>query len=101
MTTFISAENAVARTNNARNADAYKGEHEVYPEMMKQIMDNIADVTARGKGSVFYDISHNYFYYTDKAIEIGRALMEDKMRALGYRIIQENENLYRFVWLTD
>lgn len=100
---YISADVAMVRTKNARNADTYKGEHEIYPEMMKQIMSNIADITARGEGSTFYNIDHlNYFSdYTDKAIEIGCALMVDKMRALGYRIIQEDENLYKFVWLTD
>ena len=38
---------------------------------------------------------------TAKAITIGRELMKDKMVALGYRIIQEDENLYKFVWLSE
>ena len=99
---YISANIAVARTRNARQSDGYIGEYMVFPTIMCQIMDGISEATKAGKGEYTYHINHYYFDgYTEKAIAIGRALMEDKMVALGYRIVQEGENLYKFVWLSE
>ena len=99
---YISANIAVARTRNARQSDGYVGEYMVFPAMMCQIMDGISEATHAGKGEYTYHLDPYYFHeYTTKAIAIGRALMEDKMVALGYRIVQEDENLYKFVWLSE
>jgi hypothetical protein len=102
MPTYISANVAVARTRNARQSDGYIGEYTVFPTMMCQIMESISEATLAGKGECIYRLHPYYFHeYTAKSISIGRALMEDKMVALGYRIVQENENLYRFIWLSE
>ena len=91
-----------ARTRNARQSDGYIGEYIVFPDMMCQIMDGISEATKAGKGEYTYHIDPYYPHeYTAKAITIGRELMKDKMVALGYRIIQEDENLYKFVWLSE
>lgn len=99
---YISANIAVARTKNARQSDGYTGEHIVYPAMMAQIMDCISTATILGKGEATYHLSPNAFSdHTAEAFEIGRKLMEEKMIALGYRIVQYDENIYRFVWLSE
>jgi hypothetical protein len=99
---YISANIAVARTKNARQSDGYVGEYVVFPAIMAQIMESISEATHAGKGECVYHLNPYYFHeYTAKAMAIGRALMEDKMVALGYRIVQESENLYKFVWLSE
>ena len=99
---YISANIAVARTKNARQSDGYVGEYVIFPAMMACIMDGISEATLAGKGECTYHLHPYYFHeYTTKAIAIGRALMEDKMMALGYRIVQEDENIYKFVWLSE
>ena len=99
---YISANIAVARTKNARQSDGYVGEYVVFPALMAQIMESISEATHAGKGECIYHLHPYYFHeYTAKSVAIGRALMEDKMVALGYRIVQEDENLYKFVWLSE
>lgn len=99
---YISASQALARTQNARRSDGYVGEYEIYPAMMSHIMDLIIEATLAGRGSATYHVDPYRFHeYTKKAISIGRELMENKMVALGYRIVQEDENLYKFVWLSE
>lgn len=99
---YISANIAVARTRNARQSDGYVGEYVIFPAMMCQIMDSIAEAAHAGKGECTYHLDPFYFQeHTVKATAIGRVLMEDKMVALGYRIVQEDENLYKFIWLSE
>lgn len=99
---YISANIAVARTKNVRQSDGYTGEHTIFPAIMAEIMDNISIATAHGKGEITYHLNPNTFYeHTTKALEIGRKLMEEKMITLGYRIVQINENIYQFVWLSE
>lgn len=99
---YISASIAVARTKNARHSDSYTGEHTIFPAMMAQIMDSIGIATARGEGEITYHLNPNTFYeHTTISLEIGRKLMEAKMESLGYRIVQEDENIYRFIWLSE
>ena len=99
---YISATQALVRTQNARKSDSYVGEYEVYPAMMAHIMDLITEATLAGRGSVTYHVDPYRFHeYTKKAVSIGRELMEEKMTALGYRIVEVDENLYNFIWLND
>ena len=99
---YISASIAVARTKNARQSDSYIGEYSIFPAMMAQIMDSIGIAAARGEGEITYHLNPNTFYeHTAVSLEIGRKLMEAKMESLGYRIIQVDENLYKFIWLSE
>ena len=99
---YITATQALARTQSARKSDDYVGEYEVYPAMMAHIMDRITEATLAAKGSATYRIDpYRFENYSKKAVSIGRELMEEKMVALGYRIVEIDENLYNFIWLTD
>ena len=45
---YISATQALVRTQNARKSDGYVGEYEIYPAMMSHIMDLITEATLAG-----------------------------------------------------
>ena len=99
---YISANIAIARTKNARQSNGYIGENIIFPTIMDQIMDCISTAIALGKGEATYHFNPNTFHgYTKEAFEIGRSLMEEKMTTLGYIIVEYDENLYKFVWLSE
>ena len=99
---YISANVAVARTNSARQSDGYVGEHIIFPKMMEEIMNCISIATAIGKGEAIYHLHNNFFpEYSARAFHIGCTFMEDKMTALGYRIVKCDEDTYKFIWLSE
>ena len=99
---YISADIAVARTNNARQSDRYVGKHIIFPTIMEEIMSCISTATASGKGEVIYYLHNNLFSeYSTDAFHIACTFMEDKMTALGYRIVKCDENTYKFIWLSE
>lgn len=99
---YISANIAVARTNNARQSDKYVGEHIIFPAIMEEIMSCISTATASGKGEVIYYLHSDLFSeYSTEAFHIACTFMEDEMTALGYRIVKCEEDTYKFIWLSE
>lgn len=99
---YISANIAVARTKSARQSDEYIGEHIIFPTMMEEIMSCICIATAIGKGEAIYPLHSNLFSeYSTRAFNIACTFMEDKMTALGYRIVKCDEDTYKFIWLSE
>ena len=99
---YISADIAVARTNNARQSDGYVSEHIIFPKMMEEIMNCISIATAIGKGETIYHLHNNLFSeYSTEAFHIACTFMEDKMTDLGYRIVKCEEDTYKFIWLSE
>ena len=102
MVSYIGAQVAVARTKNARQSDSYIAQNTIHPILMAQIMQGILDASHEGMGEYVYYINSKQFdEYNEKAIEMGKTLMENTMATLGYRIVQKDENTYQFVWLSE
>lgn len=100
--TYISANVAVARTRNARKSNYYQAEHILFPRLMADVMSNISEASAEGRGECYW---HPYSWYSDEYNEeVCRAavsLVEDKIQALGFYLINKGDNRYQIVWLSE
>lgn len=100
--TYISANTAVARTRNARKSNFYQAEHILFPKMMGDIMGNIAEASAEGHGECYWHPYSWYFKeYNEEACRAAVSLVEDKIQALGFYLINKGDNRYQIVWLSE
>ena len=99
---YISASSAVARTRNARKSNFYQAEHILFPKMMSDVMSNISEASAEGRGDCYW---HPYSWYSDEHNEevfrTAISLVEDKIQALGFYLINKGDNRYQIVWLSE
>lgn len=102
ISTYISANVAVARTRNARKSNFYQAEHILFPRMMADVMSNISEASAEGHGECYW---HPYSWYLDEHNEevyrTAISLVEDKIQALGFYLINKGDDRYQIVWLSE
>ena len=100
--TYISANTAVARTRNARKSNFYQAEHILFPKMIADVMNNISEASAEGHGECYW---HPYsWYFNEHNEEVCRAaisLVEDKIQALGFYLVNKGDDRYQIVWLSE
>ena len=100
--TYISANTAVARIRNARKSNFYQAEHILFPKLMADVMNNISEASAEGRGECYW---HPYSWYLDEHNEevcrTAIALVEDKIQALGFYLNNKDANRYQIVWLSE
>lgn len=102
VTTYISANIAVARTRNARNSDAYVATNKIYPALMAQAMEAISEASSEGKGKAKFHIQSYWFQeYSGNALKSAIGLAECKLIELGYYVIKHEEYHYELVWLSE
>lgn len=100
--TYISANTAVARTRNARKSNFYQAEHILFPKMIADVMNNISEASAEGRGECYWHPCS--WYFNEHSKEVCRAaisLVEDKIQALGFYLINKGDNRYQIVWLSE
>lgn len=98
---YITATEAATRTSHTRKEDSDAATHYILPFMMAQIMEKVKESISMGQGTVVYHIYSHYFEgYTHASLELAKTLMKEKMFDLGYRVVQLDDNNYKFVWLS-
>lgn len=98
---YITATQAATRTCHARKEDSDVATRYLLPFMMAQIMEKIKESISMGQGTAVYHIPSEYFEgYTQASLKLAKTLMEEKMFDLGYRVVQLDDNDYKFVWLS-
>lgn len=99
---YISANIAVARTRNARKSNFYQAEHILFPKMMADVMGNISEASAEGFGECSW---HPYSWcldeHNEEVFRTALSLVEDKIQALGFYLINKGDNRYKIVWLSE
>lgn len=99
---YISANIAVARTRNARKSDFYQAEHILFPKLMGSAMERISDAAAEGKGECTWHVySYLHEEHSEEVCRMAISLAEEKIEALGYRLVHKDENLYNIIWLSE
>ena len=100
--TYISANIAVARTRNARKSDMYQAEHILFPQLMASVMGNIDEACKEGRGECNW---HIYSWllegFNNDVCKAGISLAEEKIEALGFRLVHKDENCYHIIWLSE
>ncbi len=98
---YITATQAATRATQARKEDSEVATRYLLPFMMAQIMEEIKESISMGQGTTVYHIPNEYFEgYTHASLKLAKALMEEKMFDLGYRVVQLDDDNYKFVWLS-
>lgn len=99
---YMNASTAAARTRNARESDSYVSKNVIYPAFMAQIMSQISDASLEGEGHTRWTAKDlEVKEYSTRALCKAIDLVEEKLIALGYRLVSVSKTTYDIWWFND